>query len=109
MEEPRQDAPAGSDEGGFYCSTSGTTFTEREALADHYKSDLHRYNLKRKVAGANQGAAAAWQLCTDYSAVMTCATGHETSRRVRLALLALNEQSYTVEAWLLCAAALPVL
>ena len=41
---------------GFYCSTSGTTFTEREALADHYRSDLHRYNLKRKVAGV-QGRA----------------------------------------------------
>jgi hypothetical protein len=36
---------------GFYCSTSGATFTEREALADHYRSELHRYNLKRKVAG----------------------------------------------------------
>lgn len=36
---------------GFYCSTSGTYFTDKEALAEHYKSDFHRYNLKRKVAG----------------------------------------------------------
>ncbi|KAG2489019.1 hypothetical protein HYH03_012457 [Edaphochlamys debaryana] len=36
---------------GFFCSTSGTTFTSKEELAEHYKSDFHRYNLKRKVAG----------------------------------------------------------
>jgi hypothetical protein len=36
---------------GLYCGTSGTTFHERDALAAHYRSDLHRYNLKRKVAG----------------------------------------------------------
>jgi pre-60S factor REI1 len=35
----------------FYCSTSGTTFRDKDALTEHYKSDLHRYNLKRKVAG----------------------------------------------------------
>lgn len=38
---------------GVYCSTSGTVFTDKESLAEHYKSDLHRYNLKRKVAGAS--------------------------------------------------------
>lgn len=43
---------------GFYCSTSGTTFTERDALTSHYRSDLHRYNLKRKVAGALHRCAA---------------------------------------------------
>ena len=37
--------------GGFYCSTSGTYFHDKESLAEHYKSDFHRYNLKRKVAG----------------------------------------------------------
>lgn len=36
---------------GVYCSTAGAVFSERDALADHYNSDLHRYNLKRKVAG----------------------------------------------------------
>lgn len=36
---------------GFYCSTSGTYFTDKESLSEHYKSDFHRYNLKRKVAG----------------------------------------------------------
>ncbi|KAK9914964.1 hypothetical protein WJX75_002998 [Coccomyxa subellipsoidea] len=41
---------AGSDQKGLYCSTSGTFFTDKEALADHYKSDFHRYNLKRKIA-----------------------------------------------------------
>jgi hypothetical protein len=38
-------------ESGFYCSTSGTYFVDKESLAEHYKSDFHRYNLKRKVAG----------------------------------------------------------
>lgn len=36
---------------GFYCSTSGTVFSDKESLAEHYKSDFHKYNLKRKVAG----------------------------------------------------------
>ena len=37
--------------GGFYCSTSGTAFATKEALNEHYRSDFHRYNLKRKVSG----------------------------------------------------------
>ncbi|PNW70351.1 hypothetical protein CHLRE_17g716400v5 [Chlamydomonas reinhardtii] len=36
---------------GFYCSTSGTYFADKESLTEHYRSDFHRYNLKRKVAG----------------------------------------------------------
>ncbi|KIY97769.1 hypothetical protein MNEG_10192 [Monoraphidium neglectum] len=36
---------------GFFCSTSGTYFSDKESLAEHYRSDFHRYNLKRKVAG----------------------------------------------------------
>lgn len=43
------DQPA--EEEGFYSSTSGTYFPDKQALAEHYASDLHRYNLKRKVAG----------------------------------------------------------
>lgn len=46
---PAPVAPGGV--GGFYCSTSGTYFTDKESLTEHYKSDFHRYNLKRKVAG----------------------------------------------------------
>ncbi len=38
-------------QGGYYCSTSGTLLEDRAALQEHYKSDFHRYNLKRKVAG----------------------------------------------------------
>lgn len=34
-----------------YCSTSGTFFSDKDTLTEHYKSDFHRYNLKRKVAG----------------------------------------------------------
>ena len=34
------------------CFTApGVTFTDRQSLHEHYKSDWHRYNLKRKVAG----------------------------------------------------------
>lgn len=36
---------------GFYCSTSGTVFTTKDELNEHYRSDFHRYNLRRKVAG----------------------------------------------------------
>lgn len=36
---------------GFYCSTSGTVFTSKDELNEHYRSDFHRYNLRRKVAG----------------------------------------------------------
>lgn len=49
-------APAGggmdtaSAQGGFYCSTSGSHIATKEALLDHYKSELHRYNLKRKAS-----------------------------------------------------------
>eukprot|EP00879_Flechtneria_rotunda_P027865 GHRR01029898.1.p2 GENE.GHRR01029898.1~~GHRR01029898.1.p2 ORF type:complete len:109 (-),score=13.90 GHRR01029898.1:540-866(-) len=42
VEQPRAET-------GFYCSTSGTYFLDKESLAEHYKSDFHRYNLKRKV------------------------------------------------------------
>lgn len=41
---------AAADE-GFYCSTSGTFFTSKDELNEHYRSDFHRYNLRRKVAG----------------------------------------------------------
>jgi pre-60S factor REI1 len=43
--------PGMREQTGFYCSTSGTYFSDKESLSEHYKSDFHRYNLKRKVAG----------------------------------------------------------
>ena len=27
---------------GLYCSTAGSYFTDKDALADHYKSEFHR-------------------------------------------------------------------
>ena len=36
---------------GFYSTTSGTYFSDKDSLSEHYKSDFHKYNLKRKVAG----------------------------------------------------------
>eukprot|EP00891_Asterochloris_glomerata_P004280 jgi/Astpho2/4280/e_gw1.00064.65.1_t len=36
---------------GFYCSTSGTFFADKDSLTEHYRSDFHKYNLKRKLAG----------------------------------------------------------
>ncbi|GAX79479.1 hypothetical protein CEUSTIGMA_g6920.t1 [Chlamydomonas eustigma] len=38
-------------DGSYYCSTSGTTFSDKQSYMDHMKSDYHKYNLKRKVAG----------------------------------------------------------
>ncbi|KAK9867870.1 hypothetical protein WJX84_004997 [Apatococcus fuscideae] len=35
----------------LYSSTAGTYFTDKESLAEHYRSELHQYNLRRKVAG----------------------------------------------------------
>lgn len=35
----------------MFCSTAGEVFDDRDSLSDHYKSEFHRYNLKRKVAG----------------------------------------------------------
>ena len=36
----------------FTCHTApGVVFTSRADLGEHYRSDWHRYNLKRKVAG----------------------------------------------------------
>jgi pre-60S factor REI1 len=46
------DVTAGEDgrpQSGFFCSTSQTFFSTKEELATHYRSDFHRYNLKRKV------------------------------------------------------------
>lgn len=36
---------------GFYSTTSGTYFSDKDSLSEHYKSDFHKYNLKRKIAG----------------------------------------------------------
>lgn len=35
----------------FYCSTAGVAFSDKQSLHEHYRSEWHRYNLKRKVAG----------------------------------------------------------
>ena len=35
----------------FFCATSQVAFTTEAELREHYRSDFHRYNLKRKVAG----------------------------------------------------------
>ncbi len=40
-----------SGEPKLYSSTAGTYFTDKESLAEHYRSELHQYNLRRKVAG----------------------------------------------------------
>lgn len=37
--------------GSFTCITCQVVFNNPELQRDHYKSDWHRYNLKRKVAG----------------------------------------------------------
>jgi pre-60S factor REI1 len=48
---PTPAAAADPQPAGVYCSTAGVFFHDKESLAEHYRSDFHRYNLKRKVAG----------------------------------------------------------
>jgi hypothetical protein len=64
-------------ETGFYCSTSGTYFSDKESLAEHYKSDFHRYNLKRKVCSAapaaGPAAASAWDTVSGVAAAAVAA------------------------------------
>ena len=43
---------------GLYCSTSGTYFTDKEALAAHYRSDFHRsavFFLSLESAASRRG------------------------------------------------------
>lgn len=40
-----------SEEEGVFCMTAGSVFTTKHALMEHYKSDFHLFNLKRRVAG----------------------------------------------------------
>lgn len=50
-----------------WCSTSGTVLAGQDDLKTHYKSELHRYNLKRKAAGAwalKNAGAESWELGT---------------------------------------------
>lgn len=35
----------------FTCTACAITFEDLDSLKKHYKSDWHRYNLRRKVAG----------------------------------------------------------
>lgn len=49
MEPAQQRSDAGQ---LFVCSTSGTTFADKESYMAHMKSDFHRYNLKRKARHA---------------------------------------------------------
>ena len=45
-------AGAGAGAGGrFYCATSNVAFGSEAELRAHYRSDFHRYNLKRRAAG----------------------------------------------------------
>ena len=45
-------APAnGGGDGNFFSATSNVPFQSESELHAHYRSDFHRYNLKRRVAG----------------------------------------------------------
>jgi len=47
--EMQEDDP---ERGGFTCYTApGAVFASEEEMKEHYRSEWHRYNLKRKVAG----------------------------------------------------------
>ena len=36
---------------GFYCPTCNMTFEMEEQMKTHYHSDIHNYNMKRKIVG----------------------------------------------------------
>lgn len=38
-----------NDDGGLTCNTCGITFKEREEQRNHFNTDWHRYNIKRRV------------------------------------------------------------
>jgi hypothetical protein len=40
----------GKESAVFTCVTCNVAFVDSELQRDHYKSDWHRYNLKRKIA-----------------------------------------------------------
>ena len=55
-------APAGpvamASHAGLTCATApGVEFEDFEELKQHYKTDWHRYNLKRKARGAHRAAS----------------------------------------------------
>lgn len=39
----------GSELLGFYCATCGVECGEERQFKSHYRSDLHYYNMKRKI------------------------------------------------------------
>lgn len=38
----------------FHCSTSNVSFATEAELRAHYKSDFHRYNVRRPAVGARR-------------------------------------------------------
>lgn len=51
--EPSSDSRTGSVVGSKSCSLCGVTFYTVEDQRSHVRSDLHGYNLKQKIKGAN--------------------------------------------------------
>ena len=52
MRMPNTPMEASTDRNSFTCYTApGVVFASEEEMKEHYRSDWHRYNLKRKVAG----------------------------------------------------------
>jgi pre-60S factor REI1 len=45
------EATAGSEEAGHRCQSCGLEFRDEGLIREHYKSDLHLYNLRRRSAG----------------------------------------------------------
>lgn len=60
--ESRQyDTTSESDLLGLYCPTCHLTFDKDEQFKLHYHSDIHHYNMKRKIVGLKPASEGQFQ------------------------------------------------
>lgn len=60
--ESRQyDTTSESDILGLYCPTCHVQFEKDEQFKVHYHSDIHHYNMKRKIVGLKPASEAQFQ------------------------------------------------
>eukprot|EP00322_Chrysochromulina_rotalis_P001520 CAMPEP_0115882078 /NCGR_PEP_ID=MMETSP0287-20121206/28799_1 /TAXON_ID=412157 /ORGANISM="Chrysochromulina rotalis, Strain UIO044" /LENGTH=541 /DNA_ID=CAMNT_0003338105 /DNA_START=69 /DNA_END=1694 /DNA_ORIENTATION=+ len=96
-----QPPTSGSDESArtFTCYTApGVVFASEEEMKDHYRSDWHRYNLKRKVAGLAPLPFDAYELRAAREEAATAGSGTSRSQQRRLKREAKSEAKAAAKA-----------
>jgi hypothetical protein len=53
----------------FHCATCNSSFTDREEQIEHYKCDLHLFNLKQKLKGKPSVSAEEFENLSDISSI----------------------------------------